>query len=122
MAKILVVDDSETVRNRLSRELMQNGHEVLEAADGVKGLEVLDANQNTEVVISDVNMPEMDGITMCRKIKEKTYAENMHLFILTTEFDQQLKAKGKEAGVKLWITKPVNMTKLNAVINKVVAG
>ena len=119
MAKILVVDDSETVRNRLVQDLKAVGHLVIEAEDGVKGLQTLDTNQDTDIIISDVNMPEMDGITMCSKISEKEQYKNIHLFVLTTEFDQDLKAKGKAAGVKLWITKPVKMPKLIAVIKKV---
>ncbi len=119
MAKILVVDDSETVRNRLVRDLEAVGHEVVEAIDGIRGLRSLETNQDTDIVISDVNMPEMDGITMCAKINEKEQYRHIHLFILTTEFDQDLKVKGKRAGVKLWITKPVKMPKLIAVINKV---
>lgn len=119
MAKILVVDDSETVRNRLVQDLQAVGHIVIEAEDGVKGLQTLDSNHDTNIVISDVNMPEMDGITMCSKINEKEQFRDIHLFVLTTEFDQDLKAKGKQAGVKLWITKPVKMPKLIDVIQKV---
>ncbi|MCG8336439.1 MAG: response regulator [Proteobacteria bacterium] len=119
MAKILVVDDSETVRNRLITDLEAVGHVVLEADNGVKGLQTLDSNQDTNIVISDVNMPEMDGITMCSKINEKPEFKDVHLFVLTTEFDQELKNKGKQAGVKLWITKPVKMPKLIEVIQKI---
>ncbi len=119
MAKILVVDDSETVRNRLVTDLEAVGHVVLEAENGVKGLQTLDSNQDTNIVISDVNMPEMDGITMCSKINEKPEFKNVHLFVLTSEFDQELKNKGKQAGVKLWITKPVKMPKLIEVIQKI---
>ena len=119
MAKILVVDDSETVRNQLIQDLKKAGHHVIEAEDGVKGLQVLDSNQDTDIVISDINMPEMDGITMCSRINEQGNYKDIHLFVLTTEFDQELKTKGKGAGVKLWITKPVKMDKLITVIDKV---
>lgn len=119
MAKILVVDDSETVRNRLVQDLQAVGHTVIEAEDGVKGLQTLNSNQDTNIVISDINMPEMDGITMCSKINATERLKGVHLFVLTTEFDQELKARGKEAGVKLWITKPVKMPKLIAVIQKI---
>ncbi|MBU2511059.1 response regulator [bacterium] len=119
MAKILVVDDSETVRHRLVLDLQAAGHEVIEAEDGVKGLQTLNSNQDTNIVISDINMPEMDGITMCSKINENERFKDIHLFVLTTEFDSDLKTKGKKAGVKLWITKPVKMAKLTAVIQKV---
>ena len=114
-----MVDDSETVRNRLITDLEAVGHVVLEADNGVKGLQTLDSNQDTNIVISDVNMPEMDGITMCSKINEKPEFKDVHLFVLTTEFDQELKNKGKQAGVKLWITKPVKMPKLIEVIQKI---
>lgn len=121
MAKILVVDDSETVRNQLIQDLQKVGHRVIEAEDGVRGLKMLDSNQDTNIVISDINMPEMDGITMCSKINAQPSYQGIHLFVLTTEFDQELKTKGKEAGVKLWITKPVKMEKLIAVIDKVLS-
>ena len=121
MAKILVVDDSETVRSRLKTELEAVGHVVLEADNGVRGLQTIDSNHDTNIVISDVNMPEMDGITMCSRINEKPEFKDVHLFILTTEFDQDLKKKGKQAGVKLWITKPVKMPKLIEVIQKILS-
>ena len=121
MIKILLVDDSESVRNPLRRELEAAGFAVVEAEDGVKGLEALEANQDTNIVISDVNMPEMDGITMCTRISEIEAYKNIHLFVLTTEFDPELKAKGKAAGVKLWVTKPVKSQKLIGVIKKVMA-
>jgi len=119
MAKILLVDDSETVRKRLLRDLQNAGHNVIEAEDGLQGLEVLDANQDTDIVISDVNMPELDGISMCTKIHTQERYAHIHLFVLTTEFDPDLKAKGKAAGVKLWVTKPVKAQKLLTVIDKV---
>lgn len=101
------------------RDLEAAGHVVIEAVDGIMGLRSLESNQDTDIVISDINMPEMDGITMCAKIHEKEQYRHIYLFILTTEFDQDLKIKGKQAGVKIWITKPVRMPKLIAVIKKV---
>ena len=119
--KVLLVDDSEAIRNPIRRELTAAGYQVIEAEDGVKGLEALKANTDIKIVLSDVNMPEMDGITMCTKINDMEEFKHVHLLVLTTEFDPELKAKGKAAGVKLWVTKPVKASKLVAVINKLAA-
>lgn len=119
MAKILIVDDSETARIRLRQELESAGHNVLEAENGLDGIETLTQNPDANIVITDVNMPKMDGITMCEHISEKPELKKVLLFVLTTEFDPALKAKGKNAGVKLWVTKPVNPQGLLKIIDKV---
>lgn len=121
MAKILLVDDSETVRNQLQRAFIAKNHDIIEAENGIEGLEILAANKDTDIIISDVNMPQMDGITMCGRIHEQEIYEHIHLFILTTEFDPELKIKGKSAGVKLWATKPVNTQKLLTIVEKVLS-
>ncbi|MGZ3809853.1 MAG: response regulator, partial [Bacteriovorax sp.] len=70
MAKILIVDDSESLRVQLRKCLQAKGHSVCEGHDGKHGLDVLKANTDTNLIICDVNMPNMDGITMCSKVKE----------------------------------------------------
>jgi two-component system, chemotaxis family, chemotaxis protein CheY len=119
MAKILIVDDSETLRTQLRKTLEEASHEVLEGYDGVNGLETLRANPDVQLILCDVNMPEMDGITMCSKVHEDDGLNKIPIFMLTTESNPEMKAKGKEVGVKAWVTKPFVATKLLAAIEKI---
>lgn len=119
MAKILIVDDSDVLRMELSEVLRGGEHEIVEAAHGAEGLSVAEANADVELVIADYNMPEMDGVTMCRRIRELPGREAVPFFVLTTESSPELKAAGKEVGVVLWIIKPFNGDKVLAAIKKV---
>lgn len=122
MAKILIVDDSQTLRDDLRKVLTGGGHIVIEAENGVAGLAQLEANRDSvALIMSDVNMPEMDGLTMCHKIKERGLSK-APIIMLTTEASVDLKAKAKELGVRAWVTKPYVAAKLLAGIEKIVAG
>lgn len=104
MPRILVIDDAKTMRDTLKDLLIPAGFEVVEAENGEKGLEVMGTQQPIDLVISDLNMPGMDGLTMCGHIKEQGY--NTPVFMLTTQTSPDLKAKAKEFGVVAWIVKP----------------
>ena len=117
--KILIVDDSETARFQLRKDLEIKGYQVIEGADGIEGLNLISENLDVQLVISDVNMPQMDGLTMARKIHEKNDFKNMPILIMTTESTPEMKAKGKEAGVLAWVTKPYNPEKLLSAIEKI---
>ena len=119
MAKILIVDDSDTLRIQLRGILEECGHEVIEGEHGLEGLNKAREHTDINLVICDFNMPEMDGITMCRKVKEEDSLQKVPIFMLTTESTPELKALGKEAGVMAWIVKPFNAEKLKAVVTKV---
>jgi two-component system chemotaxis response regulator CheY len=106
MAKVLVVDDSSTVRNEVSGFLAAQGIDVDTAVDGVDGLAKIGRDSELKLVICDVNMPNMDGLTMAEKVRESGKA--MPIIILTTESNPNMKQRGKEAGVKGWIVKPFN--------------
>lgn len=106
MAKILVVDDSEIIRVQLRADLESAGHEVVEAADGVQGLKALEANADVKLVFSDVNMPEMDGLTMCEKLHGNPAFSHIPIIMLTTQSSADMKTRGKENGVVAWVTKP----------------
>jgi two-component system, chemotaxis family, chemotaxis protein CheY len=101
--RILVIDDSATIRDALRALLEPNGFEVLEADNGEKGLEVLTSTP-IDLAISDLNMPGMDGLTMCRHMQ--TQGMTVPVFMLTTQTSVELKAKGKDVGVVAWIVKP----------------
>jgi two-component system, chemotaxis family, chemotaxis protein CheY len=120
MGKILVVDDSDVVRIELKAMLESKGHTVIEAANGAEGLAVAIANPDISLMISDVNMPVMDGVTMCKQVKERAEFAKLPIFMLTTESGTDLKAQGKAAGVMLWVVKPPNPEKFMDVVAKVV--
>lgn len=119
MAKILVVDDSDTVRMQLRKDLETKGHKVLEAIDGVDGLIKLQENDGIQLVISDVNMPNMDGFAMCTKIHQDPKYQAIKIFMLTTEASALMKLKGVDAGVRAWIVKPYVTEKLLSAVEKV---
>ncbi|MFE8071139.1 response regulator [Marinobacteraceae bacterium S3BR75-40.1] len=121
MAKILVVDDSEIIRVQLKADLEGAGHEVVEAADGIKGLEALDANKDVNLIISDVNMPELDGLTMCEKLHGNPEFSHIPIIMLTTQSSADMKARGKENGVVAWVTKPYKSKALLAGTEKILA-
>ena len=104
--KILVVDDSTTVRQQVSLALSQAGFEVLEAADGQDGLNKVSANPDLLMVISDVNMPHMNGLEMLEKLKANPKHSKLIVFMLTTEGQPELIDRAKKAGAKGWIVKP----------------
>ncbi|MBY0472261.1 response regulator [bacterium] len=117
--KILVVDDSETLRVQLKQDLEKGGFQVVEGVDGVNGIEVLEKNKDVALIVCDVNMPNMDGLTMCSKVHQTAEFKAIPIFMLTTESGPEMKAKGKEAGVIAWITKPYVAEKMLAAIGKV---
>jgi two-component system chemotaxis response regulator CheY len=117
--KIMIVDDSETLRVQLRQDLETAGYQVVEGVDGVNGLETLEKNKDCSLIICDVNMPNMDGFTMCTKVHQTPEFKAVPIFMLTTESSPEMKVKGKEAGVLAWITKPYVAEKMLAAIGKV---
>ncbi len=116
--KILTVDDSRTMREMVSFTLKGAGYEVLEAGDGQQGLNVVTANK-VDLVIADLNMPVMDGLTMIRKLRANPAHRTLPILMLTTESDEKKKAEGRAAGATGWIVKPFNPDKLISVVQKV---
>ena len=106
MAKVLVVDDSSTVRNEVSGFLSSNGIDVDTAVDGVDGLNKINRDNDIKLVLCDVNMPNMDGLTMVEKVKAA--GKSLSIIMLTTESSPSMKQRGKDAGEKGWIVKPFN--------------
>lgn len=106
MAQILVVDDSSTMRGIVTTFLSNNGFEVVVAVDGVEGLLQLRQDPRIKLVLSDINMPNMDGLTMAEKIRGELGNRVVHIVMLTTEDNPTLRARGKDIGVTGWIVKP----------------
>ena len=109
---ILVVDDSLSIRKHVSLVLKRAGFLISEAADGQEGLAMVDANRSIDMVICDINMPNMDGLEMVEKIKGKPENKHLPILMLTTEGQVALVKRAKLAGAIGWIVKPFNPTQL----------
>jgi len=121
MAQIIVVDDSSTVRNEVCDFLKANGLSVTFAVDGRDGLEKLKADPSIKLALCDVNMPNMDGLTMAEKVRSDLKNNNLNIIMLTTENSPAMKDRGKAAGIKGWIVKPFNGAAVIGSIKKLVS-
>ncbi len=119
MAKILAVDDSASMRQMVSFTLKSAGHDVHEAEDGVDALNTAKSQGAFDLVISDINMPNMDGISLIKELRGLTDFKFTPILMLTTESSSDKKSEGKAAGATGWIVKPFNPDQLLATINKV---
>jgi two-component system chemotaxis response regulator CheY len=119
MTKILVVDDSNSIRDMVSFTLKSSGYETVEAKDGQEGLNKA-KTMPFDLVISDVNMPIMDGITLCQELRKLPSFKFTPILMLTTESSGDMKQRGKAAGATGWLVKPFNPEKLIATIKRVV--
>lgn len=117
---ILIVDDSSSLRTVVRMALQRAGYEVLEAADGQQGLEVLDATPKVHLIVSDVNMPKMDGITFLTQVKQHARHRFAPVVMLTTEGQDEVKQRGRSAGARAWIVKPFNPPQLLDAVAKLV--
>ena len=118
MASILAVDDSASLRQMVTFTLRSAGYDVVEAADGVEALR-LAQTRKFNLVLTDVNMPKMDGIAMVRALRALPQYKFTPILTLTTEAAVQKRQEGKAAGATGWIVKPFDPEKLLAVIKKV---
>ena len=117
---ILVVDDSASVRQVVSLALKNAGHQVIEAVDGMDALKKLDDNKKVHLIVSDVNMPNMDGITMLKAVKAMPAYRFTPVIMLTTEGSDQMKEEGRAAGAKAWVVKPFKPEQMLAAVNKLI--
>ena len=121
MAKILIVDDSRTIRQQVSFTLTKGGHEVVEAEDGQIGIDRLRENNDVALIISDVNMPNMNGLEMVEAISADSALNGVPIVMLTTEGSADLIKRAKEAGAKGWLVKPFKPEQLIAAVSKLTA-
>lgn len=122
MASILIIDDSESVRAQLGNDLCSAGHRTFEAGNGLEALKLLAGNPHgIDLIFCDVNMPEMDGLTMCRELHKDAALSRIPIFMLTTQTSAEMKAEGKAAGVVAWIVKPYERTKMLNGVAKVLS-
>jgi len=115
---ILVVDDSVTMRALVRNALEPDQHRVVEAADARAALAALDATP-ADLVITDVNMPEIDGLTLVRTLRERPRERFVPILVLTTEGGEAMKQRGREAGATGWIVKPFHPDSLRSVVQRV---
>lgn len=117
MKKVLVVDDSETVRQQVTQALQGAGYPVLEAWDGVEGLSMATEDTSVSMVILDVNMPRMNGLEMLDKLRDAR--PDVPVLVLTTEAQPSLIERARKAGAKGWLVKPIKPDLLAAAVKRV---
>jgi two-component system chemotaxis response regulator CheY len=117
--KILIVDDSASVRQVVGIALKGAGYEVIEGVDGQDALTKLDG-QKIHLIISDVNMPRMDGITFVREAKKLPAYKFTPIIMLTTESEESKKMAGQQAGAKAWVVKPFQPAQMLAAVSKLI--
>lgn len=119
--KVLVIDDSATVRQQVGLALAQSGFSVIEAVDGLDGIQQLNANPDVGLLVCDINMPNMNGLEMLERIQaEKHGGSIVPAIMLTTEGQPELVARAKKAGAKAWIVKPFKAELLVAAVSKLI--
>ena len=116
---ILTVDDSPSIRRMIAMTLREAGYNVLEAIDGEDGFGVATTSR-VDAIITDQNMPKMDGITMIRALRQHPNGRGVPIVVLSTDSADNLKEQARAAGALGWMVKPFTQDKLLAVIRKVV--
>jgi two-component system, chemotaxis family, chemotaxis protein CheY len=119
MQSILAVDDSASMRQMVSFTLKSAGYNVVEAVDGQDAYEKSNG-RDFDLVLTDQNMPRMDGISLTKKLRDNPKFKTTPILILTTESSDQMKQAGRTAGATGWLVKPFDPAKLIEVIKKVV--
>ncbi|WKB50745.1 response regulator [Eleftheria terrae] len=118
---IMIVDDSASLRQVVSIALKGAGYDVLEGSDGRAALSKL-SGQRIHLIVSDVNMPNMDGISFLKAMRQLPAYKFTPVVMLTTESAEDKKQQGRDAGAKAWVTKPFRPEHLLAVVQKLVAA
>lgn len=118
MKKVMVLDDSETVRKQVGAALDGAGYQVVEAKDGIEGLTMLESDSEIAMVVLDVNMPRMGGLEMLERMREQESLATTPVIVLTTEADPSLIDRARAAGAKGWLVKPVKPELLVKAVNR----
>jgi two-component system, chemotaxis family, chemotaxis protein CheY len=116
---VLIVDDSASVRQVVSIALQRAGYEVVEGCDGKDALSKM-TGQKIHLIISDVNMPNMDGITFVKQVKQHPSYKFTPIIMLTTESQEAKKQEGQAAGAKAWVVKPFQPDQMLAAVSKLI--
>jgi two-component system, chemotaxis family, chemotaxis protein CheY len=119
---VLVVDDSSSLRSLVKMALVRAGYAVIEGGDGKEGLAQLDKAGKVHLIVSDVNMPNMDGITFVRQIKQHAKHKFIPVIMLTTEDEAAKMQQAKAAGARAWLVKPFNPPELLDVVARLASA
>lgn len=116
---ILIVDDSESIREVIASGLEMSGYSVTKGINGADGLKCLESLSEVNLIITDLNMPVMDGISFLKEVRKNEKYKYLPILILTTESQEAKKQEAREAGATGWIIKPFSKERLVNVIKKV---
>ncbi len=119
--KIIVVDDSQTIRDQVGTTLRQAGFDIVEAVDGVDGMEAIERTPDAALVICDVNMPKRNGLELLEEIRKVDRLKALPVVMLTTEGQPQLIERARKNGAKGWLVKPFKADILLAAVRKLTA-
>ena len=119
MAKIIVIDDAQPTRAKMRMFLEEAGYTVLEGRDGEDGLSVLRENKDVSLILCDVNMPVMDGITFAFALKDEDDLKDIPLVMCTTENFESVRDDIKQLGIRAWMTKPISKKLLILALKKI---
>lgn len=117
--RVLVVDDSSTVRLQVRQALSPAGFEVIEAADGEEGVQKIESDREIAAVICDVNMPRKNGLALLEQVKQSGAAAHIPILVMTTEGQPMLVQRARDAGARGWIVKPFKPNVLLAALQKI---
>ncbi len=117
--KILILDDSQSMRSLLGMTLKQMGFEVIDAEDAIDGMSKLKKNPDVELIFSDLNMPGKNGIEFIKSVKSDPVFKVIPVVMLTTESGEKKKDEGKAAGAMAWIVKPFKVETIQSVVKKI---
>lgn len=115
MSKILIIDDSMVIRKMVNKSLVDQNHETAQAENGQEGFELF-SDGDYDLIITDINMPIMNGFELIKKIRELPKGGNVPIIVLSTEFSDDIKQQGKDLGVNAWMVKPTQDDTLNEVV------
>lgn len=117
MASILVLDDSASIRQMVKTALADKGHTIIGATNGVQGMQLVGTN-SFDLVITDLNMPEMDGIAFTREFRKRPDCRGVPVVFVTTESREAVKQEAKAAGATGWLLKPFSSDQLCRVVER----
>jgi len=116
--KVLVVDDSETIRQHVAEALTRVGFEVIEASDGAIGLQRV-GQHDFSMIILDVNMPQLNGMEVLERLKQDPKTASIPVLMLTTEAQRSMIERARQNGAKAWLIKPIKVDSLVSTVKKV---
>ncbi len=119
--KIIVIDDSQTIRDQVGATLRQAGYEILEAVDGVDGANVIEKSPDAALVLCDVNMPKKNGLELLEGLRKDDRFKSLPVLMLTSEGQPHLIERARKSGAKGWLVKPFKADLLLAAVRKLTA-